>query len=120
MLSPDSAWLLQLSRSGSDPILAAQVGWPDQPKGEPVAGEARSLSGYASRSGRPVLVEDWERSGASSARANGLRTACAAASACSSGDPDTPFGMLEVQYGDPSRGAGGVPPVPDRPGERHR
>jgi hypothetical protein len=35
--SSDRAWLVQFSPDSSDPVLIAEVGWPDQKKGAPIA-----------------------------------------------------------------------------------
>jgi PAS domain S-box-containing protein len=101
ILSSDCAWLVERSPDASDPVLAAEIGWPDQEKGEQIAGEGRSLSGYAIRSRESVVVEDWEQEQrflpSSERLVRGVRSSVGVLV----GDPDSPFGVLEVQYTDP-------------------
>ena len=112
VLSSDCAWLVERSPDASDPVLIAEVGWPDQKTGERIAGEGRSLSGYAVRSQMPVVVQDWEqelRFAPSSQRlARKVRSSVGVlvgdrgverhARSASVGHRDSPFGVLEVQY----------------------
>ncbi|MGO9955488.1 MAG: EAL domain-containing protein [Solirubrobacteraceae bacterium] len=105
VMGSDFGWLVELSSEATDPVLIAEIGWPDQHKGEPITGERRSLSGHAARSLGPVVVDDWEqehRFGPSRQRLDrGVRCSVAVLV----GDPDSPFGVLELQYTD----AGAVP-----------
>jgi PAS domain S-box-containing protein len=101
VLSSDGAWLVEHQPDTSDPVLRAEVGWPDVTKGEPIAGEQRSLSGYAVRPSGPIVVEDWE----SERRflLSGIRLAHGVHSSVGVlvGSPDSPFGVLEVAYTHP-------------------
>ena len=101
VLSSDCAWLVEHRPDTSDPVVRAEVGWPDQTKGERIAGEQRSLSGYAVRSCVPIVVEDWElerRFLPSGIRlAHGVRSSVGVLV----GAPDSPFGVLEVDYTHP-------------------
>jgi signal transduction histidine kinase len=96
--SSDCAWLVHCPVDGQDPVLIAEVGWPDQTKGARIAGEGESLSCIAARSSTPVVVQDWEQeqrfpnSGPRATR--GVRSSIGVPV----GDPDSPFGVLEVQY----------------------
>ncbi len=105
VLSSDCAWLVQCSPDSPDPVLTVEVGWADQKHGEPIVGEARSLSGYAARSHGSVVVEDWDQeprfAPSSQRRARGVRSSAGVLV----GDPTSPFGVLEVQYTE----AGAVP-----------
>ena len=106
VLCADSAWLIERSPDGSEPLLAAQVGWPDLMSGERLAGEWPSLSVYTAESRASVVVEDWaqERRLMRSSRrlARGVRSSVGVLVGAS----DEPFGVLEVQYTEPSA----VPP----------
>ncbi|MGO9898202.1 MAG: PAS domain S-box protein [Solirubrobacteraceae bacterium] len=115
VLSADCGWLIERSADGADPVLVAEVGWPDQNTGERIAGEGRSLSGYAVRSQMPVVVQDWEqelrflpssqrlaRKVASSVGVLvGDRGVERHARSASVGHRDSTFGVLEVQYTQP-------------------
>ncbi len=98
VLSSDYAWLLALSQDASDPVLTAQVGWPDQNQGERIEGEQRSLSGYTVRSRRPVVVADWEQERRFMPSSQRLARGVGTSVAVLVGDPESPFGVLEVQY----------------------
>ncbi len=101
VLSSDCAWLIECSPESSDPVLLAEVGWPDQKRGEPIADGGRLLSGYAVGAQKPVVVQDWERELRS--RPSGIRLIRGVRSSVGVlvGDPDSPFGLLEVQYTQP-------------------
>ena len=102
VLSSDCAWLVEWLPDAPGPLVMAEVGWHDECKGERIAGEQRSLSGYAVRSRGPVVVVDWEqerrflRSGARLTR--GVRSSVGVLV----GNPDSPFGVLEVHYTQPN------------------
>jgi len=106
VLSSDCAWLVEWLPDAPGAVVRAEVGWLDERKGEPIAGEERSLSAYAVRSGGPVVVEDWEqerRFGRSGKRlSRGVRSSVGVLV----GSPDSPFGVLEVHYLQPNA----VPP----------
>jgi PAS domain S-box-containing protein len=101
VFSSDCAWLLEHQPDASDPVVRAEIGWPDGTKGARIAGERRSLSGYAVRSSAPIVVEDWElerRFHPSGIRlAHGVRSSVGVLV----GAPDSPFGVLEVDYTHP-------------------
>ena len=101
VLSSDCAWLLECQPDGMAPILEAQVGWHDIQKGDRLPEEARSVSGYVMQSNRQALVTDWhdERRFAPSHRrhARGMRSSVSVFI----GEPDSPFGVLEVDYLEP-------------------
>ena len=61
VLSSDCAWLVEWLPDAPGALVMAEVGWHDECKGERIAGEERSLSGYAVRSRGPVVVVDWEQ-----------------------------------------------------------
>ena len=103
VLCSDCAWLVKRSADGSDPVLAAEVGWPDQMPGEPVAGEERSLSGFAARSRQSVVVEDWEQERRFVPSSQRLGRGVRSSVGVLVGDRDAPFGVLEVQYTQPRR-----------------
>jgi PAS domain S-box-containing protein len=96
VLSSDCAWLVEWLPDAPGAVVRAEVGWLDERKGEPIAGEERSLSAYAVRSRGPVVVEDWEqerRFGRSGKRlSRGVRSSVGVLV----GSPDSPFGVLEV------------------------
>jgi len=101
VLSSDCAWLVQCSPDGSDPVLRADAGCFDEANGRPIAGEGRSLTGYAVRSRGPVAVQDWgqeERFPCSSGRSS---RAVRSSLGVLVGDRESPFGVLEVQYTQP-------------------
>ena len=106
VLSADCAWLVERLRDASELVIRAEVGWPDELIGERMAGEAHSLSGYAVRTREPIVVEDWnhERRFVRSRKRqiHGARSSVGVLV----GDPDSPFGVLEVQFMQPH----GVPP----------
>ena len=101
VLSSDCAWLVKLVPDGSDPILTAEIGWPELNRGTPITGEARSLSGTCGRSGGSVIVQDWEQQErfpySSQRSASGVRSSVGV----SVGIPGSPVGVLEVQYAQP-------------------
>jgi PAS domain S-box-containing protein len=98
VLSSDSAWLLQRSPDAPDPVLIAEVGWPEQKRGEQIAGEGQSLSGYATRSQLPVVVEDWGQEQRFQNSGPRLTRGAFSSVGVLVGDPESPFGVLEVQY----------------------
>ena len=98
VLSSDCAWLLERSPNSSDPVLAAEVGWTDPMKGERIAGEGRSLFGYAARSGKPVIIKDWEQERRFPLSRQRLARGVRSSIGVPVGDPAMPFGVLEVQY----------------------
>ena len=106
VLSADCAWLVERLADTSSFVMRAAVGWPDERTGERIAGEARSLSGYAVRSRGSIVVEDWEDerrvARSSTLRARGVRSSVATLV----GDPGSPFGALAVHYTQPQ----GAPP----------
>ena len=106
LLLSDAVWLVAPQRDGAELAVRAQVGWPEEFTGEPMLGDECRVLEYAARSGAPVVVEDWEHEErfATSPRraARGIRSSVGVLV----GDPESPFGMLEVQYMD----AGAVPP----------
>jgi signal transduction histidine kinase/sensor domain CHASE-containing protein len=98
VLSSDCAWLLKCSPDSSGPVLLAEVGWPDQKKGEPIADEGRLMSGYAVGSQIPVVVQDWEQELPYVPSGKRLTRGVRSSVGVLVGDPDSPFGLLEVQY----------------------
>jgi diguanylate cyclase (GGDEF)-like protein/PAS domain S-box-containing protein len=101
VLSADCASLVEHLPDATGFAIRATAGWPDERKGERIAGDARSLSGYVLRSRDPVVVEDWaqERRFSPSAGllARGVRTSVAVLV----GDPGSPYGVLAIHYAQP-------------------
>ena len=98
VLSSDCAWLVECSPDASGPVLLAEVGWPDHKNGEPVPDEERLQSAYAVRSQTPVVVQDWEQELRFVPSSQRLAREVRSSAGVLVGDPDSPFGMLEVQY----------------------
>jgi diguanylate cyclase (GGDEF)-like protein/PAS domain S-box-containing protein len=98
VLSGDCAALVEWLADEQGLIIRAAVGWPDERRGAPVAGEARLGPGYMVRSREPVVVEDWEQERrfprSSELLARGVRSSVAVLV----GDADSPFGVLTVHY----------------------
>ncbi len=101
VLGSDCAWLVECSADASDPVLIAEVGWPDHEPGEQIAGEERSLSGYVSRSHGSVVVEDWEQERRFPPTSGRLARGVRSSVGVRVGDPGSPFGVLEVHYTQP-------------------
>jgi PAS domain S-box-containing protein len=98
VLSADCVWLVECSPDGSDPVLRAKVAWPDAHTGSQIAGEGRSLPGYAVSSRGSVVVQDWhqeKRFPSSSQRSSRMVRSSLGVLV---GDRDAPFGVLEVHY----------------------
>jgi diguanylate cyclase (GGDEF)-like protein/PAS domain S-box-containing protein len=106
VLSSDCAELVECSPDAPNAIVRAAVGWPDRRKGAGIAGEAHSGPGYAVRSRKPVLIEDWEQERrfvpSSELLARGVRSSVVVLV----GDADAPFGVLAAHY----MRAGAIPP----------
>jgi PAS domain S-box-containing protein len=98
VLSSDCVWLVKCSPDGSDPVLLAEVGWPDELRGQQIAGEGRSLSGYAVGSRGSVAVQDWEQEERFSRSSRRSTHKVRSSLGVLVGDRDSPFGVLEVQY----------------------
>jgi diguanylate cyclase (GGDEF)-like protein/PAS domain S-box-containing protein len=101
ILSAQCARVLDRLPDTSGFLIRAGVGWLDGRKGEHVAGEPPSISGFAVAAREPVVVQDWdqERRFERSSRllARGVRSSVAVPI----GDPSSPFGVLEVHYTQP-------------------
>jgi diguanylate cyclase (GGDEF)-like protein len=106
ILSSDCAWLVEWLPDAPGAEVRAEVGWLDECKGERIVGEEHSLSDFAVRSREPVVVDDWEQEhrflGSGRRLTRGVRSSVGVLV----GDPDSPFGVLEVQYTQPNA----VPP----------
>jgi diguanylate cyclase (GGDEF)-like protein len=102
VLSSDCAWLVEWLPDAPGAVVREEVGWIDECKGERIAGEERSLSGYAVRSRGPVMVEDWEQERRFLRSAKRLSRGVRSSAAVLVGNPDSPFGVLEVHYTQPN------------------
>jgi hypothetical protein len=84
-------------------MISASVGWSEVRKGERIAGDTRSMPGYAVRSRAPVIAADWDTE-QRFARSRTLSSHGVRSSVCALvGDPGSPFGVLTVHLGNPSR-----------------
>ena len=101
VLGSDGAWLLEHRSDGRSPLVRAEVGWPDQLIGEPIDGEEDSLAGYVVRSRGSVLVEDWDQEPRFRRSERQLAREMRSAVGVLVDGPDSPFGVLEVQYTEP-------------------
>jgi diguanylate cyclase (GGDEF)-like protein/PAS domain S-box-containing protein len=101
VLSSDCAWLVERLQDGSGTVVRAEIGWPEEREGEQITREARSLSGLAVRSRGPVVVDDWELERRFLRSRKRLTRGVRSSVGVLVGNPDSPFGLLEVQYTQP-------------------
>ena len=101
VLSADCASVAERLSDARGFMISASVGCPEARKGERIAGDTRSMAGYAVRSRAPVIVADWdtERRFARSCTlsCHGVRSSVCALV----GDPGSPFGVLAVHFRQP-------------------
>ena len=101
VLSSDCAWLVERVADTSAFLIRAEVGWPDEVIDEQIASEAGSLSGHAVRSREPIVVEDWEHERRFQRSHKRLAHGARSSVGVLVGDPNSPFGVLEVQFMQP-------------------
>lgn len=105
VLGSDYAWLLEQRTDDRGPLVRAEVGWPNERIGEPIDGEEDSLAGHVVRTRELVAVEDWRKERRFPCSDKRLERGVGSSVGVLVGSPDSPFGVLEVQY----IGAGMVP-----------
>ena len=105
VLCSDCAWLVARDGDGSL-VIRAEVGWPAESEGGTIAEEENALLQYAADSQQPIVVEDWNREARLPRSTRRLARGVRSSVAVLVGDPDSPFGLLEVQYIEPDA----VPP----------
>jgi PAS domain S-box-containing protein len=101
VLSGDCAWLVERQADTSEVIIRAEVGWPDEHKGELIAHEERVLLDYALDSPAPIVVKDWKQEPRFVRSSQRLTRGVCSSVSVLVGDRDVPFGVLEVQYTQP-------------------
>ena len=106
VLSSDCAWLVERHPHNAGLRVRAEVGWLSIDGQELSLGEDRQLMDYAARSLGPALVRDWEHEPRFSPSQPRLDRGIRSSVGVLVGDPESPFGMLEVQYTE----ADAVPP----------
>jgi diguanylate cyclase (GGDEF)-like protein/PAS domain S-box-containing protein len=101
ILSPECARVLERLPDTSGFVVRAGVGWLDGRKGEHVAGDPPSISGFAVAAREPIVVQDWDQERRFERSSRLLARGVRASVAVPIGDPSSPFGVLEVHYTQP-------------------
>jgi len=101
ILSAECARVLERLPDTSGFVVRAGVGWFDGRKGEHVAGDPPSISGFVVATREPVVVQDWDQERRFERSSRLLARGARASVAVAIGDPSSPFGVLEVHYTKP-------------------
>ena len=105
VLSADCALLLEQLPNARGFVVKAAFGWPGDRRGERLAEDRGTMSGYVVSSGMPVVVVDWDQEPRVAPAAKLLARGVRSSIAVLVGDPERPFGVLSAHYTRPN----GVP-----------